>query len=296
VVGYTIVLIGVILLIFCGLSFGNWMQRTNVLGISTFLAQDGRESGEESGISGSGDEHEEVTPTQTNTNTTEKSGNAAANEEHSQTGAGVTIVTCIAPDKKSFKTSAFNCEYLNRMWRNSRSTSESGKQRPPRPTGGIGTEKHTIIIRPHKPENELENENDLQVEQNGEDDFVIKQGSVGARSKFPLSLNPDTRQLTVTTPNGTKNVAVLPESAVQNLVDKKIITNLDDSSPDASSSVSLEVKNKNPVFVITGDSKQHFLGFIPVTIHKSIDVSAQTGDIVGQDESFAQRLLDIFSF
>src|SRR6266403_934577 len=148
IVGYTVVLIGGVLLIVVALATYQWVQNGHVLGMSTFLAQDGSDGN----TAGSSGETREGMPPQIHSNTTENSGKPVTNEEH-QTVSGVTIVTCIGPDKKTFQTSAFNCEYLNHAWHNSvRFTSESAKPRPPRPTGAVGTEKHTTILRPHKPE------------------------------------------------------------------------------------------------------------------------------------------------
>lgn len=53
-------------------------------------------------------------------------------------------------------------------------------------------------------------------------DLVLKKNKVKARTGFPLSIDVNTGQLTVTRPDGTvKNVAILPDKAVENFLRHK---------------------------------------------------------------------------
>lgn len=51
----------------------------------------------------------------------------------------------------------------------------------------------------------------------------IRQKGVSALTNFPISVNPETNELTITTPAGTRVVTVLPAVAVQNILASNII-------------------------------------------------------------------------
>ncbi len=128
------------------------------------------------------------------------------------------------------------------------------------------------------------------VSQNG-DNFTIKRGSVGADTKLPISFNVATKTFTVQTANGTsQEVKVLPDEAVQKLIENKVI-----SAVDAKNTTLTEVNNQ-PVYQVSGSSSQKFLGFLPVSIAKTTLVSAQTGDKISETESPLSRILDAVSF
>lgn len=141
----------------------------------------------------------------------------------------------------------------------------------------------------------LASENQPQIDQNAQGNFVILKSGVGATTTFPLSLDVSTNQLMVTTPTGTKNVTVLPDQAVNNLITQGTITSVDQNGNN-SSQINLVEENGQPVFQINGVSDQKLLGIIPLTIHKTANVSAQTGQVVSQNESLGQQLLDLLSF
>jgi hypothetical protein len=92
---------------------------------------------------------------------------------------------------------------------------------------------------------ELDLEDELEVQEaTGEGKIKIKarnnhlyveRNRVAARTNFPLSLDLDTNELIVTTPAGTKRVAVLPDVAIRNMIANGVITNVlggEDETPD----------------------------------------------------------------
>nr|MBI5455408.1 hypothetical protein [Candidatus Levybacteria bacterium] len=124
----------------------------------------------------------------------------------------------------------------------------------------------------------------------------IRRGLFEAETHFPLSINPTTNQLTVTTPAGVKNVAVLPDQAVANLLKGKFIdTVASGSATENPTGIKLGLLGNNPVFQITGIDEQKLLGFIPVSVNKTSFVSAQNGQIIKIDETLFNRLLDLLS-
>lgn len=50
-----------------------------------------------------------------------------------------------------------------------------------------------------------------------------------------------------------------------------------------------------PVYEIAGLSDQKLLGFIPVSVKKTVDVSVETGEIVGTNVSLGDQILDLLS-
>src|SRR3989344_781560 len=136
--------------------------------------------------------------------------------------------------------------------------------------------------------------------------FVIQRGNAGAVSQFPLSIDLATNTLIVNTPSGQKNVTVLPDQAVQNLLVANIVSRLGGSAvvnsfrtgetSTLAQVITLGEQNGVPIYEINGISDQKLLGFIPVTIEKTVDVSAETGAIVSTQVSFVSQVLDLLSF
>lgn len=125
----------------------------------------------------------------------------------------------------------------------------------------------------------------------------IRRGLFEAETHFPLSINPTTNTLTVTTPAGTRDVAVLPDQAVTNLLRLKFIDKIaSGSAAENPTGIKLGLLGNNPVFQILGSDDQKLFGFIPVSVNKTSFVSAENGQVVKVDETFLNRLLDLFSF
>ena len=148
------------------------------------------------------------------------------------------------------------------------------------------------------------------------------------RTNFPLSVNPLTGELFVSTPAGEKVVAILPAVAIQNMIRAGIMTRVDGGggptpsptpegtpsaspggSPSASpgegtagatsvegAAVELTTVNDQPVYVISGVKSQNFLGLVPVDIKVKAVVSVENGNLLDTQQGFFGRLLDLFSF
>ncbi|OGK18708.1 hypothetical protein A3D80_01265 [Candidatus Roizmanbacteria bacterium RIFCSPHIGHO2_02_FULL_40_13b] len=135
--------------------------------------------------------------------------------------------------------------------------------------------------------------------------FIIQRGTAGAVSEFPLSIDLATNTLIINTPSGQKNVAVLPDQAVQNLLIANIVSRLGGSTvvnsfrtgetSTLAQVITLGEQNGVPIYEINGISDQKLLGIIPVTIEKTIDVSAETGGVVSTQVSFVNQMLDLLS-
>ncbi len=141
--------------------------------------------------------------------------------------------------------------------------------------------------------NEALKDEDVEIATTSGNGFLIRKGQFEAQTHFPLSINPTTNALTVTTPAGVKTVAILPDVAVNNLLRQKYIDEVASSS--ANTGIVLGVMNNQPAFQINGVDNKKLLGFISVAIDKTAFVSAQNGQVLKIDESFLSKLLDLLS-
>lgn len=144
--------------------------------------------------------------------------------------------------------------------------------------------------------NEALEEEDIHLATASGNRLRIRRGLFEAETHFPLSINPTTNTLTVTTPAGEKDVAVLPDQAVANLLRLKFIDSVASGSAEENpTGIKLGLLGNNPVFQVLGVDEQKLLGFIPVFINKTSFVSAENGQVIRVDVTFLNRLLDLFS-
>ena len=129
--------------------------------------------------------------------------------------------------------------------------------------------------------------------------LVIGKNKIKAKTNFPLSVDPETNQLIVTTPKGQKIVTVLPDQAIQNMLSKKVLSEVDlgekgETSSDESE-IELENREDQVVYKIKGKKEHKLIGFIPVKTETTAYVSAENGEVVAKDESLLSKLIDYIS-
>lgn len=139
-------------------------------------------------------------------------------------------------------------------------------------------------------ENELEKDGIKIGTQSGE--TIITKNNFSTLTRFPLSINPDTRQLTVNTPAGSKVVAVLPDQAIQNMLTNNIFNKIATSS----GSFKLETKGDELVYEVNGEKTYKILGLVPVVTSSTAFVSAQSGKVVAQNQSLLTSFINLLSF
>jgi hypothetical protein len=133
------------------------------------------------------------------------------------------------------------------------------------------------------------NESKMKI-RSGKNKFEFQQegSKFSVESSFPLSVNPVTRELTVTTPAGSKVVAVLPQQAIDNMLTKGIVTSTSGVKIKTESDGSLSYK-------IDGTKNEKLLGVFDVAIPKNLVVSAQTGQVLVVNQSTFSKILDFLS-
>lgn len=142
-------------------------------------------------------------------------------------------------------------------------------------------------------EQELEDEDISVSSEDGR--MEIEHNAVRTRTNFPLSMDPITRELIVTTPNGEKTLAIMPDEALKNLFTEGVLTDASTSAALASA-LELKVVNGNLVYEVEGKKKQNLLGIVPVTIPRTVTVSALSGEVLSQTQSVLSSILSFFSF
>lgn len=134
---------------------------------------------------------------------------------------------------------------------------------------------------------------DLQIATTSGNGFSIKHGEYEAKTHFPLSINPTTNELTVTTPAGTKVVAVLPDQAVNNLIRQKYIDVVASSSIDTG--INLDQYASQSAFMVNGILHKKLFGLFPVNVDKTAYVSTENGQVLNVTQSLISKLLDLLS-
>lgn len=166
---------------------------------------------------------------------------------------------------------------------------------------------------------ENENENETELEDEAEDEAVkevekklekedikiatapgqmaLVNKRVGALSNFPISIDSTTRQLTVTTPAGSKVVAVLPQKAIDNMLASRVMDDVigervDNNLASIPDLVKLETENGILGYKVRGTKTHKLLGFIPIKTKVEAFVSAENGQVVESKQSLLGRILN----
>ena len=175
---------------------------------------------------------------------------------------------------------------------------------------GAGQPIDVVRVRERFDKNELE----IRAEGSRID---IKQGRTRVRTNVPLSIGPN-NELIVTTPTGSRSVAILPDTAVANLLRGGILTATADllgqtgtaigatgaGGVDEATSAGGEVAETEPavtmveeggklVYKVRGTKDVNFLGFFPIAAPIEANVSADTGAVTSLVQPF---YLNLFSF
>lgn len=125
----------------------------------------------------------------------------------------------------------------------------------------------------------------------GKGEFEIERNGFKAKTKFPLTVDPETKQLSVTTPAGTKEVTILPDKAASVIQGLGIVNSLEDENP-----VEMTTENNKLVYKVKGRKREKLFGLFEVEVEKEAKMSAESGEYLGTDQSTFSKILDVFSF
>lgn len=140
--------------------------------------------------------------------------------------------------------------------------------------------------------------------------FVVARENISATTKFPLSVNLETNELTVSTPAGDRVVTILPDQAVKNMLASNVIDQIGGFAftRDVEKIATQEGTTVDQVielsttregilaYEISGVKQEKLLGFLNVNIQKTAVVSAETGELIGVQQNIVSQILDLISF
>lgn len=146
----------------------------------------------------------------------------------------------------------------------------------------------------NKFENEMEKEGISIASDTAKPTFT--KNNVRAASNFPLSFNPETKTLIVTTPTGEKTLAVLPDQAVENMLKNNILSNIaTESSGTQSAQATVTTYDGTLSYEIDGEKIHRIFGILPIKTPVKVFVSAETGKPLAQRQTMLTSLIDFLS-
>jgi len=117
--------------------------------------------------------------------------------------------------------------------------------------------------------------------------FVLTRGGINALSNFPITIDDETGQTFVKTPNGNIELKVMPDSIVERA--QLAATIVGDEDLELSSGDELEYR-------LAGAKSEKLLGIFQVKIPSQLIYSAETGELLKSEQGFITKVLDLFSF
>ena len=165
-------------------------------------------------------------------------------------------------------------------------------------------------------ESEIEDEQEIEIEpgKNAENTklrvlrskAIVERLRARAITSAPLSVNPETNELSITTKRGDVKVVVLPDAAIQNLIANNIVDEIVSEENDTETesavegeeekdTVRLESEDESPVYKIAGIKRLRFLGILPFESKIDATVSAETGEVLERNQQLFKRFLSFFS-
>ncbi len=122
--------------------------------------------------------------------------------------------------------------------------------------------------------------------------LVVEKGSdVVLKTHVPITIDPVANTIAIQTSHGVRQSNVVPDKAVSILVAQNVIDHSNDLKH-----VELHDSIDEAVFFVDGEKKKRLLGLFPVTIKKTVVLSAETGEIYEEEKSFWHGVAEIFSF
>lgn len=129
-------------------------------------------------------------------------------------------------------------------------------------------------------------ESQLKIRTSG-NNFRLTRAGADATSQFPMIVDTVTGQVSVSTPNGTILLGAMPDTIVEKA--RPIVSTVNNVSLDSSSTNVL-------TYTVLGQKSGRFLGVFNLQIPKTVVFDATTGEHVATEETFINRVLELFSF
>lgn len=326
----TIVAFGVLASLFMIVSFVKQTNQTNLLGAFTYLAKDGGgdSSGSNSGSGSSNSGKDDATEAETEAphteeqkTETEHQAEPTSSETHNSTSPEPTHIEpthseptrtetkrpeptrtelrrpsdpgsrklTVIPTTKLMK--ALEKEFDKNLKEASKESLSEVKPTE-RPKLSVTPSEDKIVF-----ENKAGTKTEVKIIPNKDNTVTLNSGAVSAKTALPISINTDTNKLTVKTGTETKDINVMPDQAIETLKSSNLLDNVTETQGAQGNSQTVVLQNKNgqPTFTVEGTKSKKILGLFTVQIHKTIDVSAETGTVTNVTTPFFDNILSIIS-
>lgn len=302
-----IVFFTIIALLIVAKSYKSALQKGQYLG-AMYLAKDGESGGDSrggghEGSGGSGDNrNNNSSPSQpqssvgSNTNTQLTPQQQTSESHPSEDNSGKANTKILVP--KSPKPTEAENEVENRVENEQENTKSKVKVEIEddkvkiKKENGNGIETEIKDVEKNKIEQELKKEQEIELEATGEGELALVRGGFTTQTTLPISVDSKTHKLFVTTPKGTKEVAVLPDQAVENILRNKLLDQIEGGTQ----KLILDDKTDLPEFEVRGVKQKRILGLFPISIAKKLEVDTETGEILETNTSLIDRIFEAISF
>ncbi len=176
--------------------------------------------------------------------------------------------------------------------------------RTPKPSGTPEAKSEDKIVDETESEVEVETEvkdgtlsAKIKIQQNGRSFQFEQEGSkVEVQGNFPVSIDKETNLLTITTPSGSHDVAVLPDTAVENALGSGLVTEVDKDQTGRNDVRIIADSNGTPIYEVRGVKIEKLLGLFNISLDRTAHISIKDGKIIKLDQSFISSILDLISF
>lgn len=122
--------------------------------------------------------------------------------------------------------------------------------------------------------------------------LVIQQGSTQLSTALPLQLDTSNHSVSAVLSTGPTKLNVLPQEAVQGVINNKLVNNI--TSVSTAPKITLEESNNQPIYKVEGQKSGKLFGIFSVSTPVEVRLSAQTGNVVGVNQSLTFRLFGLF--
>lgn len=117
-------------------------------------------------------------------------------------------------------------------------------------------------------------EKEVEVSSGEDNELEIQDQEHDVRTNFPITINQEDDTISVTTPKGDVKVKTLPSSAIENLVNNHVFSDVNDVTIEKGDDAS-----QSAVIKLAGQNKYKFLGILPVTANVNAEIDPTTGDV-----------------
>lgn len=121
-----------------------------------------------------------------------------------------------------------------------------------------------------------------------DEQFVITQNSVAARTTFPITINAKTNEISVTTPSGLRVLTILPFEASTSAMKANVLS----QNPELAEIT--ESPSGELSYLLSGKKELNFFNVIPYKFDTKVYVSAITGEVLKVDPGWFKILGFLF--